>query len=474
MPVKYIRCHGLFHDELGVVRRREHAGESKLVFNFLYLDQTVDLMLEHGVRPFLELGFMPEDLASGDQKVFWWKGNVTPPKAWEEWAALVSALFRHWIERYGAAEVRAWPVEVWNEPNLTGFWANADQAAYFRLYAETVTAIKAIDPAIQVGGPAICGGMDHWIDAFLGYVAEHNLPLDFFTRHLYSGRSPSKVTPELFYQALNPPRVPLDELREVKERVARMGFGHLPIHITEFNTSYNPLCPVHDTPYNAAHLGLLLAGCGEYVDTMSYWTFCDVFEECDVPQSIFHGGFGMIGFHGIPKPSFHLFAFFNRLGEVLVHRDEQCVVTRREDGSLAMVAWNPRIAQAEAAGGAGTGESLRLALDLPWAAGQALALRQRVGEDWGNPWGLWRRMGRPKNPGPRLVGWLKAAAVPAVESAVITAADGRLRLALSLRANEITLVELSPFVDASAEYLGLDDALIDGYSMDAGIPTSLE
>lgn len=462
MPVSYIRCHGLLCDELGVARRLEWNGEKVLRFNFAYLDQVFDAMREHGVRPFVELGFMPEALASGTQTVFWWKGNVTPPAEWDEWDSLLTALVGHWIDRYGLEEVRQWPIEVWNEPNLEGFWEKADQAAYFKLYEESARAVKAVDSAIPVGGPAICGGHDHWIDDFLSFVKERNLPLDFFSRHLYAGQTPTLVTPEFLYQSLSEPTKPIDELREVRARVTANGFGKLPLHITEFNTSWHPFCPVHDTPYNAAYLARLLSESGDIVESLSYWTFSDVFEETDVGQSLFYGGFGMIARHGILKPTFHLFAFFARMGETVLYRDANCLATRRENGEIALVAWNP--AQTVAA----DGDELRVSVDLPWAGAQALALRQRVGEDWGNPWGLWRRMGRPRNPGRAAIEFLKNSAHPRSETAVLDPSGGALRVAFTLTRNEITLIELSPFVDETPSYLGLDDSRIDGYTVNEG------
>jgi Beta-xylosidase len=459
IPFQYIRCHGLLCDELGLVRVDEWEGRRRLSYNYAYLDQILDSMLEHGARPFLELGFMPEALASGSQTVFWWKGNVTPPADFEAWAELLRALFSHWIGRYSIEEVRRWPVEVWNEPNLPIFWKDADQRAYFRLYEASVRAIKALDPGIRVGGPAICGGADQWIDDFLGFVKERGLPLDFLTRHLYMAQKPSARSPEFTYQSLVPPNVPLAELASVRERMESLGFGGLELHITEFNTSYDPLCPVHDTPLNAAYLARVLSEAGDYASALSYWTFCDLFEEKDVPRSLFHGGFGLIARNGIPKPTLHLFAFFQKLGDVVVQRGPNCLVTRREGGCLALVAWNP-VMEADPR------PPLVLSLELPWEDGRAIGRRSRVHEGAGNPWGLWRKLGRPRFPDRDTVEFLRAAAQPAVELVSLEPREGLVSLRLELERNEVTLVEIVRLVDESESYLGLDDSLIDGYARD--------
>jgi xylan 1,4-beta-xylosidase len=451
----YIRCHGLLGDELGVVRTDEWEGQTRTFYNFAYLDQIFDTMAEHRVRPFVEWGFMPGALASGADTVFWWEGNITPPAQWSRWADLVTALTRHWIDRYGVDEVRQWPFEVWNEPNLTQFWKDADQNAYFTLYETTVRAVKAVDPAIRVGGPAICGGSDHWIDAFLAFVKDRSLPLDFFSRHLYTGQTPKLRTPEFLYHSLSAPESPVNELRDVRRRIDAAGFAGLELHITEFNTSYHPLSPVHDTPLNAAYLARLLSEAGDLVETLSYWTFADLFEETDVPRSLFHGGFGLLARHGIPKPTFHLFAFFARHGEVIVHRDDHVLVTRKA-GGLVVTAWNPVQA--------GRPEPRRVSVTVAWDAGGALVRRSRVHEGAGNPWGLWRQLGRPRFPDAATVAFLHDAARPQVETAVVEPSAGELVLSFSLQTNEVTLLEVQPFHDESPTYLGLDDGLIDGYT----------
>jgi xylan 1,4-beta-xylosidase len=464
---RYIRCHGLLCDDMGLVRMDEWEGKKRVFYNFSYIDQVFDAMLEHGVKPFIELGFMPDALASGKQTIFWWKGNTTAPSDYALWAELVHKLLSHLAARYGLEELRLWPVEVWNEPNLAGFWENADQGAYFKLYEATAKAVKSVDEGIRVGGPAICGGSDHWIEDFLSFVKEKGLPLDFFSRHLYTGQTPSSRSPELLYQVLSEPQAPVRELKEVRKRIDEAGFPGLELHITEFNTSYNPLCPVHDTALNAAYLARLLSESGDLVETLSYWTFCDLFEECDVPRSLFHGGFGLIARHGIAKPTFHLFAFFQKLGDSVVYRDEHCVATLRADGSLAVAAWNPVMEEGERA-------PLSLSIELPWKEGAAggasggavLSTRSRVHEGAGNPWGLWRKMGRPRFPDRRTVELLREAAHPAIGVERLEASSGKIRLALSLERNEVTLIELSPFVDESPSYLGLDDGGIDGYRAD--------
>lgn len=453
---KYIRGHGLLHDDTGIYREYEVDGEKRPFYNFTYIDRIFDSFLDLGIRPFVELGFMPSALASGDQTVFYWKGNVTPPKDYGRWRDLIRAVVAHFVDRYGLDEVKTWFFEVWNEPNLTVFWKDADMAEYFKLYRVTAEAVKSVHPDLKVGGPAICGGADHWIQEFLAFCHRENVPLDFVTRHAYTAKMPNTWTPDVVYQDLHEPMYMLDELRTVRGMIDETPFRGLPFYITEFNTSYNPLNPVHDTALNAAYLARILSEAGDWADAISYWTFSDVFEEMDVPKAQFHGGFGLVALNGIPKPTFHLFAFFNRLGEEVLYRDERVIVTRRPDGSVALAAWNLVMER-------GDGFETRLELDVPAPADDLFVQRETVDEQYGNPWKVWQQLGRPRFPSKSQVGRLKKAAVPLFRSERKAAEGGRLLLDLTLTKNEVTLVEIVPVRDETATYIGLDDSKIPSY-----------
>ena len=213
----HIRGHGLFCDDMAIYQEYKNAqGETVTEYNFTYLDRVLDSYQELGLRPFLELGFMPGKMASGDQTVFYWKGNTTPPKDYAQWRALVQALLRHLLERYGQ-DALAWPLEVWNEPNLPGFWKGADKEEYFRLFSETIAAVKEVDSRFTVGGPAICGVKDvEWMQDFMEYCHRNSLPLDFVTRHFYTFDDPEFVG-RYSYGGLRDPEISLEELRRSRE-----------------------------------------------------------------------------------------------------------------------------------------------------------------------------------------------------------------------------------------------------------------
>jgi xylan 1,4-beta-xylosidase len=258
---KYIRGHGLFCDDVGIYREDKVGDTVQPFYNFTYLDRIIDTYIENDIRPFLELGFMPEKLKSGQQTIFYWKGNVTPPTSYEKWAELIKATLNHLIERYGRDEVVTWPVEVWNEPNI-GFWAGTMEE-YFKLYDYSARALKEVDPRIQVGGPAICGiEVEKWLTAFFEHCINSKAPLDFVTRHCYTANDPA-FKGHYVYHTMNAPTYMIDELKETREIMNRYPLTKdMPLHITEFNSSYSPLVPIHDTCFQAAYIARILSEAG--------------------------------------------------------------------------------------------------------------------------------------------------------------------------------------------------------------------
>jgi xylan 1,4-beta-xylosidase len=302
---RYIRFHDIFHDVLGTVR----VVDGRTVYDWSRIDQLYDDLLSKGIRPFVELGFTPQAMATSGQTIFYWKGNTSHPKL-GPWRELIDAFVRHVRERYGVAEVRQWYFEVWNEPNLDGFWERADQQAYFELYEATARTIKAIDPTLQVGGPSTAGAA--WVPEFLEYARKTGTPVDFVTTHTYGvdhgfldekGVADTKLSPS--QDAI------VGDVRRVREQIAASAFPSLPLYFTEWSTSYTPRDAVHDSYISAPYILSKLKATQGIVQGMSYWTYTDLFEEPGPPPTPFHGGFGLINREGIRKPAFFAYKYLN-------------------------------------------------------------------------------------------------------------------------------------------------------------------
>jgi xylan 1,4-beta-xylosidase len=310
---QYVRFHGLLDDPMSVCTK---AADGSLRYSFFNIDSIFDFLLEIGMKPFIELGFMPEALASGAQTCFHYKANVTPPADYGQWAALIVALTRHLVDRYGLEEVRSWFFEVWNEPNLKFFFAGTQQE-YFRMYESAARAIKSVDKNLRVGGPAT--SVNSWIPEMIAFCRESGAPLDFVSTHHYPTDDPlwknSDLSMEEFFAQFS------DQLGSYERGIlqkmtakARAEAGRLPLYYTEWNTSAVLPDSIHDDPYSAALVAKTIADNDGLVQGYSFWSFSDLFEEGGQFSTPFHGGFGLQTIHGIAKPTYRVFGMLHRLG----------------------------------------------------------------------------------------------------------------------------------------------------------------
>ncbi len=300
---EYVRFHGLLDDDMSVCLRNE---KGEIEYSFFNMDSIFDFLLGIGMKPFIELSFMPKVLASGTNTVFHYLGNITPPISYEGWAGLVGALAEHLVQRYGADEVRKWFFEVWNEPNLDMFWSGTMEE-YFKLYEYAAHAIKRVDETLKVGGPSTA--IDAWIPEFKAFCASMNVPVDFITTHQYPTDAGFGLGLDMEEQMARQKRGNL----QVRVKKAVEEAAPLPLYYTEWNCSPSPRDRFHDYPYNAAFIVKTVTNNMGLVDCYSFWTFSDIFEEAGFSSLPFHGGFGLLNIHGIPKPSYRAFQMLGNL-----------------------------------------------------------------------------------------------------------------------------------------------------------------
>ena len=334
---RYIRMHGLLTDDMGVYKENN---EGIPEYNFMYIDALFDFLLSIDIKPFVELGFMPSALASGTETIFWWRGNVTPPKDYDKWADLVRNMVQHFTERYGTDEVKTWYFEVWNEPNLTpGFWTGT-QEEYFKLYKYAAEAVKSVNPSFRVGGPATAGAA--WESEMIEFCEKNDIPIDFISTHAYGvnvgyldeyGNTGTVLAPQEF-------AVSGDVLQSRKE-ISESSMPDLELHYTEWSASYTPSDPIHDSYHEAAYVLQKIKQVGDAANSMSYWVFTDIFEEASPRFTPFHGGFGMLTIQGINKPVFYAYQFLNRLGSIeLENNDPTSWACKDENGNIQVLAYD--------------------------------------------------------------------------------------------------------------------------------------
>lgn len=334
---KYIRMHGLFDDDMGVYREDSHGNPQ---YNWQYIDELYDFLESIGMKPFVELSFMPDALASGTKTIFWYHGNVTPPKDMKKWADLIRAFVLHEQERYGNAEVRTWYFEVWNEPNLkNGFWTGTQQQ-YFDFYAATARAIKSVSPNYKVGGPATAGC--GWVPEFIHFCDTNHAPLDFISTHTYGVESGYLDATGTHGTVLSrEPDSIWGDVKRVRREIAESAMPWLQLYFTEWSSSYTPADPFHDSYLSAAYILDKLKNCGDAAQAMSYWTFTDIFEEAGPRWTPFHGGFGLINYEDIHKSAFYAYQFLNRLGSTeLKDNDLSSWICRDNSGGVQALVWD--------------------------------------------------------------------------------------------------------------------------------------
>ena len=332
---RYIRMHGLFDDDMGVYREERGVPQ----YNWQYIDELYDFLHRIGMKPFVELGFMPEGLASSRKTIFWYKGNVTPPKDMAKWADFIKAFVEHEKERYGDAEVRTWYFEVWNEPNLSGFFSGTQQQ-YFDLFAATTRAIKSVNPYYKVGGPATAGA--GWVPEFIHFCDTNGAPVDFISTHTYGVQSGYlDVTGTAGTALSRDPNSVIGDVKRVRQQISNSAMPKLDLHFTEWSASYTPADPIHDSYHSAAYILEKLKKCGDAAQSMSYWTFTDIFEESGPRWEAFHGGFGLINYEDINKPSFYAYQFLNRLGPTeLKDSDPSSWLCSDKSGGVQALIWD--------------------------------------------------------------------------------------------------------------------------------------
>ncbi|MFZ0321521.1 MAG: glycosyl hydrolase family 39 [Candidatus Sulfotelmatobacter sp.] len=400
----YVRFHGIFNDEVGIY---SEDSQGRPVYNFSYVDQIYDGLLANGVRPFVEISFMPEQLAASHTlQAFWYHPNVAPPKDWSRWDDLVTAFVHHLIDRYGIDEVAQWYFEVWNEPNLD-FWAGQPkQESYWELYDQTAAAIKKVNTRLRVGGPATAQAA--WVDAFIKHCAEKHIPLDYVSTHVYA----NDTAQDVFGMPENIPRdrMVCRAVEKVHNQIEASSMPKLPLIWSEFNASYKNEPDVTDATYMGPWMADTIRQCDGLVDIMSYWSFSDVFEEQGVVKTPFYGGYGLVAEDDIPKPAFNAFKLLHTLGEERIQLDsDSALLTRRKDGTLVLALWN--YAPPEHAGSPKT-----ITLRLKGAHAKH-ALISRLDAEHGDVHPTYEKMGSPSYPTGKQIQELRHAAdLPASES----------------------------------------------------------
>ncbi|MDB2385344.1 hypothetical protein N9V96_02610 [Polaribacter sp.] len=474
---EYVRFHGIFHDDMFPVFEKN----GKISYNWQYIDDLFDRMLDLKVKPFVELAYFPTILAAENSKTqFWWKANITPDSSkFGEWHNLVKAFTQHCVDRYGIDEVLTWYFEVWNEPNLTrGFW-DGTKSQYFELYKQSVLAVRSVDERFRVGGPSSSnfvaddrykgekentGGYTVtftaeninelewkgvWIEDFLEYCEKEKLPVDFISTHPYPTDFPLDPRTGKGKDFSRHVFSTIEDIKWLNKVIAKSAYPNAEIHLTEWNTTPNSRDAMHDFLPPAAYIVRTNLEAIGLTNSLAFWTFTDIFEEKGGGQSIFHGGFGMINYQGLVKPSYHAYRILHQLGDEKLYKDEFLFVTKKSgNGKIVAVAYNypkehynavPKSIRKVKKFDVGSNRNLNLELtDLKPGAQFKIEV---LDKDHGNIYDYWEKLEKPEPPTREQIKIMKQFA-ETLDTTIVTAdKNGKLAIKKELTPWSVVLIE---------------------------------
>lgn len=460
-----VRFHGLFNDDMQVVTTFHDllkVPKSKQVktTSFYQIKVVFDALLEMGVKPFVEIGFMPKALASKNKHVFYYKGNVSKPKKEEEWISLIKEFAQFLVAQYGMKEVETWYFEIWNEPDLKGFFFHGSKEDYFRLYKISAEAIKEIIPNASVGGPAT--SQNRWIQEFKEHCLKNKIPLDFLSTHHYPGDdiglpiftienlkrllfSANNNQGKSIHEVFNKMMVRSNILSLIKKdsmyeqcKKANEEAKEIPLYYTEWNV--NPTCTneIHDSCASASYIIKHVLDCQYLMKGCSFYTFSDIFEENTFFSEVFSGSFGLVNIYGIYKPSYWAFYFLNLLGPhrlrlPITHEKVEYGVFKSEN-QLQILVYSQEYVQKE------TIEELSIAIPKTFALDHIDMMS--INEIDTNPKQCWIDMGRPRYLSKEQVEKIKNDSKPKCVDLAFTEKENDYEMNVSLRVNEVLFIRL--------------------------------
>ena len=464
LGIRYLRCHGVLDDDMLTYQRMGDCrmfgsvpGKNKISeINFRQVGDIYDNLLDCGVKPFVELSFMPSALASGKKLGLAYDPNITMPKSLAAWSDYIRLFIRFLLDRYGAEEVESWYFEVWNEPDLGCFFAGT-QKDYFKLYEATARAVKSVDERLRVGGPSTSACK--WIPAFLTFCETNKVPCDFVSTHHYPGDAFGNFinlanVKHMFSSAMSAVKnhtdlsgamtdmffLPEDARRWNKGTLASMDkeakaqCKDKPLFITEWNSMAVFGSPVHDEKYSAAFAVKSCLDLDGSLGGYMFWCCSDLFEEQFMLPKPFVGSFGIVSNDGIPKPNFWGFKMLSQLypQRLLLPQTGEVDMGAFTDGDNVQILLTPQ------SGDYYENKRYDISLLLDFEASAVTV--QRIDDQHCNPKRLWREMGAPDN-------LTRAEAREIAERTRLTeeeypfqAEGGKTELRLSLFTNDVYLI----------------------------------
>lgn len=347
---RYIKFHGVLDDELDVFRL---DSSGKPVMNFYYLDKIFDFILSVGLKPLVQLSFMPKALAKYPERtIFHYPFVISEPDNEENWSLLISSLVRHLISRYGSNEVRSWMFTFWNE-TMNRLPFDFDTVDIFlRLYEITYQAVKEVDSGLTFTSTSYVGMKYPFInyECFLDYAKSHDCIPDAYLFHFYPTTSEhnewlsrlslaeyNRIASDIVLTLDNNPAAMDRYIEEIRSTL--QSEGKKPIYLTEWNFTPSHREWLNDTCYTSAYIVRNVIANYDKLDSFCHWSLTDWLEEMPFPRELFHGGMGFFTRNGIKKPAYHAYHFLSSLENQLIAKGDGYCVTKGDNRYVILLCY---------------------------------------------------------------------------------------------------------------------------------------
>lgn len=489
LGIQRVRFHGTFNDDMGTLCNFQSVfgmpiGEHIVETNFYKIGVVYDNLLAIGMKPFVEISFMPELLANDPTRSFVYGSIHSLPKDMDRWCKYIKDYLAYLFHRYGEEEVSTWFFEVWNEPDLVSTFFSGSQNSYLDFYAATAKAIKEVSPRLQVGGPA--SSASRWIEEFIGYCEENQVPVDFVSTHQYLGEPFLGVSEEeaqktfeeieaekaqnaeaeakrIAYLKSTLKQLPSDmsilealhtafggndgtemdfdvDLLPKNAKIVKEQAKGRPVYYTEWNLSASFGARGQDMRKVAAYDVKTSLAIEDIVDGDSIWCYSDIFEELHQFKEPFHGGYGMMTYTGIPKPVFYGMRMLaeaedNRILLDEKQFDEVEAVAFEGNKEKQILLYRQNTRQLEKAP-----ETVHLTVELEKQPKRVYL--QRIDEEHCNPRRIWEEMGSPNDLTQKEVEYIRKASEMLDEEIPYQYDNGTIRLEVNVGVNDIYYIRI--------------------------------
>lgn len=334
IPFKYVKFHGILDDNMHIIKRRN----DKYTYSFIYVDMVLDYIVSLGIKPLIQLSYMPSCLAETNN--MYDNGMIISfPKDETLYLDLIKEFTLHIISRYGSV-VESWPFTFWNAPDTSEYaYGFKDVVRFSNLYSKVYNTVKSINNRIKFGSPSLLPLADECIKfdkAFLHLTKQNGTYPDFLIVHYYANNFNNffkRINKEQF--STNP-----DTFNDFIDFIKKTTFYNgNKIYLTEFNFTSSHRNLLSDTIFSSSYIIKNIIENLDRLDSFGHWYLSDLIDDTQLPNTMLHGGLGFYTINGIKKPSFYAYYFLSKLHKEIILKDKGIIITKK-DNSITIILYN--------------------------------------------------------------------------------------------------------------------------------------